>query len=308
MRGGLIDLGSNSFRLLVADAAGPVEKRAHFLGLARSVSTHGSLTPDDLRHATRRAAELLWCARDLECDRIAVVATEAFRFAANGPAAVEHLAHQLDHPVRLLSVAEETSLAFRGALPVLPDAPAVTVLDLGGGSLGIASGATGQARPEVHFSYPFGVEMLAPRVLDDEWLPTGKRIKLEHHLAGEFQPVAATLAGLGDRPIIAVGGAARALARVIHTARRGQVPETADGLTIDSTDLGHLIGRLSELGTRGRQALPGMPPHRAATMPLAATILRQALRSIGIERAIVSTAGLREGALQQQPQQLRRAA
>ncbi len=308
MRGGLIDLGSNGFRLLVADESGPVERRSQHLGLARSVSTHGSFTHEDLQRATLIARELFRCARDLGCDRIAVVATEAFRLSSNGAAAVRHISDAIGHPVRILSPAEETTLAFQGSSAALPGLDELTVADLGGGSLGIASGHAPLSRPEHHFSFQLGVHLLAPRALDGDLLRTANRVRLEHHITEELQPATRTLAHLDERPLVLVGGAARSIAQVVHTARRGQVPDTVHGLRIDCTDLGHLISRLSDLPTAARLAVPGMKPRRAATLPLAAAVLRQVIRSMGVEHAVVSTAGLREGALMQLRQHLRRAA
>jgi len=306
MRGGLIELGSNSFRLVVADHGGVVATRNHHLGLARSVSMFGSLTRDDLQRATLTARELLDCAHNHGCDHIAIVATEVFRLASNGSAAAEHITEAISHPVHILPAAEETALAFLACATALPDLDRFTMIDLGGGSLGVASGAA-VVRPEHHFSLQLGVELLAPRALDDDLLSVANRIRLEHHIASELQPVARTVERAGE-PLVLVGGAARALAQVVHTARRGRVPDSVHGLTIDWTDLGHLIGRLSDLPRSARLAVPGMKPRRAATFPLAAAILRQAMISLGGDRAIVSTAGVRDAAMQQLHNRLQRAA
>ena len=306
MRGGIIDLGSNSFRLLVADAAGPIEQRAHYLGLARSVSAHGSLTKDDLQLALLRARELVRCAEDLECVHLGIVATEAFRLASNGAAAIERLSAAIEHPIKLLNAEQETALAFRGAAQRHPHLEDLTMVDVGGGSLGIASGHTRAPRPAHQSSYELGIELIAQRALDGEFLSTSSRVRLETHIAGEL---GATLPSLpATRPVVLVGGSVRALARVIHTARRGEVPADLDGLRIDCTDLGHLITRLAELTTPARLAIGGMSRHRAETMPLAAAVVRQTLRSLGVNSAIVSTGGLREGAIGQLHQQQRRAA
>lgn len=308
MRGGLIDLGSNSFRLLVADGTGPVVERSHHLGLARSVSEHGSLTHHDLQQATLIARELLRCAQDHGCDHIGMVATEAFRLASNGSAAVNHISQELGHPIRLLSTAEETMLAFQASAAALPHLDEFTMLDLGGGSLGVASGVALAARPDHHLAFHLGVQLLAPRALEGDILKTSSRVRLEHHIATELQPLTRTLQPVAHRPIVLVGGSARALAQVVHTARRGQVPATSHGLEVDCTDLGHLISRLSDLPTATRLAMPGMKPRRAETLPLAAAILRQVLRSLGTEHAVVSSAGLREGGILQLQHHLRRAA
>ena len=76
--------------------------------------------------------------------------------------------------------------------------------------------------------------------------------------------------------------------------RRSEVPENVTGLTLDCADLGHLIKTFEDMSLRARLALPGICPRRAPHMPLGATILRQALRSIGANTATVRTVGLKD--------------
>jgi len=297
MRRGLIELGSNSFRLVVADAAGPIETRSHYLGLARSVSAHGSLTGDDILTAARIARELHHCAVDLGCDQIAVVATEAFRLASNGEAAAERIGDAIGGGVRILTPEEEVTLAYEAVFLDGLSPQGFVMIDLGGGSLGVAAGRPGQLRPDVTASYRMGVHLLAPRVLSGELLPTAGRIRLEHFITEQLDDLPVHPDALDRLPVVVVGGAARSIARIIHTARRAAVPDSERGLVIDCADLGHLIGRTSDLPRSGRLALPGVKPHRADTLPLAATILRQVLRHLGAEHATVSAVGLREGGL-----------
>ena len=93
------------------------------------------------------------------------------------------------------------------------------------------------------------------------------------------------------------GGMPLALAKLIHTVRRSEVPEVLNGLTIDCSDLGHLIKTFDELSLPARLALPGISSKRAPNMALGAIILRQVLRSLDVHAVEVSNAGLREGLL-----------
>ena len=134
-------------------------------------------------------------------------------------------------------------------------------------------------------------------MLASELLPTAGRIRLEHFINDQLAELPAQLAPYQGLPVILVGGAARSVARIIHTARRAAVPESERGLVVDCADLGHLIGRTADLPRNARLALPGIKPHRANSLPLAATILRQVLRHLEVEQAMVSAVGLREGGL-----------
>ena len=307
MRCGLIELGSSGFSLTV-DRADRIDlHRRHRHDLARTVAEQGALDAEAVMTATTHARELLYAARVAGCDRITVIGTELFRTAANGQEAAAHLARQIEHPVHVVPAAEQVSLGFRAAASRRSDGGQLAVVSLGGGSLSVAAGRP-HARPRHLFSFDLGVRLLAPRVLEGDRLRTSQRVRLEHHLSGELAPAARALESLDSDDVLVAGGAVQALATVIHTARRAQVPDTTDGLRLDSADLGHLISRLGELPTASRLALGGMQAEYAAVLPLAATIMRQILRSLGIERATVTTARWSEEAVHELRQASRRVA
>ncbi|MCH1615049.1 MAG: hypothetical protein L7S47_04990, partial [Acidimicrobiales bacterium] len=142
------------------------------------------------------------------------------------------------------------------------------------------------------------VSLLSPRTLKHGILSSDTRIRLEHHIASELRPAIQKSKSLLPLPTVLVGGAARGIAQLLFVSRRAEMPDTAHGFVIDCSDLGHLINRLSKFPLASRLAMPGMSERRAETMPLAATILRQLLRSLEVHEAVVSTSGLREGIFQ----------
>lgn len=295
MREALIDLGSNSFRLLVSESGDEVLRRSEHLHLASTLNGAGFLENNAIERALQTVREYVRVAADHGCGAPTVVATEVFRLAANGPAVLDHIAAEVGIQIRLLSRSEEAMLSWKGAGSALPQLRELTVADLGGGSLTLATGPNFAPRPEFHFARSLGVSLLAPCAQRGDQLSPGARVRLEGHIADELRGAAATLDAYPDRPIVLVGGWPRALAQVMHTSRRGQVPESVHGLDIDCADLGHLIMKLSDLSTSARLAVPGMKHRRAAYLPTAATILRQTLRSLNAHTAVVSAAGLRDG-------------
>lgn len=291
---GLVELGSNSFRLLVSDDAGnEIVRRSAHLHLVSSVAVQGFLERDDIIRATRAAVEYTRLAADCGCERVDVIASEVFRLAGNGRQALEHIAREINNSIHLLSGEEESLLAWRGATAELPQTGPCTVADLGGGSLNLASGQTFDPRPSCTSTHRVGVSLLAPLAQEGDLLTAAGRVRLEHHVNEQLRPQAGEHAG---RPVILVGGWARTLSQLIHTARRGQVPTSVHGLTLDTADLGHIITRVSDLSSPARLAMPGMKQRRAEFLPVAATVLRQVLRSLDAPSAQVSVAGVREGA------------
>lgn len=298
MQTALIELSSNSFRLTVSDGIHNVLQRNHHLGLAASVSVNGAFTQPDIDQATFVAKELAFVAENFGYDQIMVVATEAFRLASNGEKVAEHISLSTGHEVRILSEVEETGLAWEAISSEFPAHPNIAMADLGGGSLGLAFGPTNLNRPQQQSSHRLGVSLLSPRTLKNGVLSSDTRIRLEHHIASELRPAIQKSKNQLPLPTVLVGGAARGIAQLIYVSRRAEMPETEHGFVIDCSDLGHLINRLSKFPLASRLAMPGMKERRAEAMPLAATILRQLLRSLEVHEAVVSTSGLREGILQ----------
>ena len=286
-------MGSTSFRLTI-NTGQEVDRRSHHLHLGASVSSNGSFTEHDIAAATRVTAEFMTNAKTHNCQRVIAVATESFRLAANGVAVASHIERETGCQIKILLPEEENTLAWQAVANNFPNTDRLTTIALSGGSLGISSGSLAGKTPTHNFSYPLGTSVLAPRASKDGYVDTSTRIRLEHHIAESLKPAAAAIMESGDSSFVIVGGMPLAITKLIHTVRRSEVPEYLNGLSVDCSDLGHLIKTFSELSMPARLALPGMSSKRCEHMPLGVTILRQAMRSLGIHAAVVSTSGPKE--------------
>ena len=293
MRVALIELGSTTCRLTV-NTGGEVDRRTHHLHLGASVSSNGSFTQNDISAATRLTQEFMTAAKAHNCQRVVAVATESFRLAAHGPAVASHIEREAGCPIKILLPEEENILIWQATADRLLNLDDLTTIALSGGSLGIASGRLGSRRPEHNFSWPLGTSVLAPRASTNGFVETSTRVRLENHIAESLKSITAEINQTEDSSFVIVGGMPLALAKLVNTVRRSEVPESLDGLSIDCSDLGHLIKTFSELSTNSRLALPGMNAKRSQLMPLGATILRQSMRSLGVHSATVSTAGMKD--------------
>ena len=293
MRVALIELGSTACRLTI-NTGDEVDRRSHHLHLGASVSSNGSFTQNDISAATRLTQEFTTAAKAHNCQRVVAVATESFRLAANGAAVASHIERESGCQIKLLLPEEENALIWRAAADRFSHLDALTTIALTGGSLGVASGRLGSRGPEHNLSCPLGTSVLAPRASTGGFIETSTRVRLEHHINESLKPVSAAINQAENSSVVLVGGMPLALTKLIHTVRRSEVPESLDGLSINCSDLGHLIKTFSELSTQGRLALPGMDSQRCELMPLGATILRQSMRSLGVHSAVVSTSGMKD--------------
>ena len=283
-------MGSTSFRLTI-NTGQEIDRRSHHLHLGASVSSNGSFTEHDIAAATRVTAEFMTNANAHNCQRVIAVATESFRLAANGVAVASHIERETGCQIKILLPEEENTLAWQAVANNFPNTDHLTTIALSGGSLGISSGSLAGKTPTHNFSYPLGISILAPRASQGGHIDTSTRIRLEHHIAESLKPATAAIMESGDSSFVIVGGMPLAVTKLIHTVRRSEVPEYLNGLGIDCSDLGHLIKTFSELSMPARLALPGMSSKRCEYMPLGVTILRQAMRSLGVHAAVVSTSG-----------------
>ena len=188
-RVGIIDIGSNSIRLVVYDGPARIPSilfnEKVMAGLGRGVAARGAIDADASERALVALARFRRLAAQMQVTTLRTVATAAVRDASNGPAFLARLKDSgLD--VELLSGEEEAAMAGYGVLAAFPDADGI-VGDLGGGSLElirVKGGTVGQRA-----SFPLGVLRLAalreqgPRAVGDaltralatlDWIDEGR--------------------------------------------------------------------------------------------------------------------------------------
>ena len=161
-RTGIIDIGSNSIRLVVYQ--GPPRLPAIrfnekvLAGLGRGLAATGSIEKSALKTARVALARFAAVAREMECSTLRTVATAAVRDAKNGGELIA-TAEQLGLKVETLSGEQEASAAGYGVLSAIPEADGI-VGDLGGGSLELVRVRRGKIEDRV--SFPLGVLRIGP--------------------------------------------------------------------------------------------------------------------------------------------------
>ena len=290
-RNAIIDIGSNSIRLVVYQ--GPARLPAVLFnekvlaGLGRGLAATGAIAPESMATARTALARFARLAAEMEVTRLRTVATAAVRDAANGPELIAH-AQAVGLSVELLSGEGEALAAGAGVLSAFPDADGI-VGDLGGGSLELVRVRAGKAGERV--SFPLGVLRLGA-------------LRAKGEAAFEKQ-VTRTISKAGwegkgkGLPFYLVGGSWRALARLDMDLSSYPLP-IIHGYCLPPDAVARLT-RTVEGASRSRlRATPGLSAGRIPTLSDAAAILVVLLRQLGSAGTIVSSYGLREGLLYQQ--------
>ena len=287
-RCGVVDLGSNSVRLVVYEGHTrnpmPIFNEKAVLRLGRGLQATGQLDREGMGLALTVLHRYHAVATAMGADPFEILATAAVRDAANGPAFVAALRERLPGVrIQILSGIEEAAYSADGVLCGIPAANGV-LADVGGGSLEVvrlAAGRRGQSQ-----TLRLGVISLAERAGGD---PLRARAIAEEDLQ--------TVPWLGQAPggdLYLVGGAWRALAR-IHMAQTGYPLAMVHYYTIGRDDARDLTGLMSTATRKVLERLPGAPRRRIDDLPFAAVVLRRLLRVTGARRVIFSASGLREG-------------
>ncbi len=300
MRSSVLDLGSNSFHVLVADVhqegyVDPVLREREMLHLGRVVADHGHIPDDHVEQVLEQVEHLSELARRAGATTRLAVATSALRDAGNGREVVARIAEVAGHPVRVLPGHEEARLSYLGVRAAMGVAPGgLGVLDLGGGSLELAVGT--RRTPDLVTSSNLGVSRLSALVEEDPISPDD-RARLRAAIADELALSGGAFDTILPPRVVAVGGTVRAMARVVARNDLPWTPMTLNRLPLTLDRLRDLRDELCALDVEGRADVKGMKSRRADHLHIATIILVEVLQHLGVDRLEVCDWGLREGVL-----------
>jgi exopolyphosphatase/guanosine-5'-triphosphate,3'-diphosphate pyrophosphatase len=300
VRLGVLDVGSNTVHLLVVDAhpgARPWPAYSHKtdLRLAEHLQADGSITRKGADGLVRLVAEAMVVAEDQGVEDLLAFATSAMRGAPNGADVLTRVRQETGADLRVLPGEDEARLTFLAVRRWYGwSAGRLLVLDIGGGSLEIASGL--DEVPDIAASLPLGAGRLT---LD--WLPGDppavKDVRgLRKHVRTEIarQVRAVSMAGTPDR-VVGSSKTFRSLARVAGAAPSSEGPYVRRRLRAE--DLRDWIPKIAEMAAARRCDLPGVSVARAPQLLAGALVADAALDLLGVDSLDISPWALREGVI-----------
>ena len=284
----VIDIGSNSLRLVVYDAprraARALLNEKVMCGLGRGLERTGKLSPEGVALAKENLQRFVALARAAGASRMDVLATAAVRDAEDGAEFVNDVEKRLSIRVRVLPGSEEGRLSGLGVLAGIPDASGVAG-DLGGGSIELA--VVGNGRVGQVTTLPLGPLRLAEETSDD------KEIKeiVDRHLER-----VTWLERDAEARFYAVGGAWRAIAR-IHMEQHDYPLHIIQAYTLQRAEVQNFLDLMARQSRKSLEKISGISRKRLEVVPVAARILSRIIRRMGAKELVFSAAGLREGHL-----------
>ncbi|MBM3953019.1 MAG: Ppx/GppA family phosphatase [Planctomycetes bacterium] len=298
---GAIDIGSNSVRLIVAEALRGgnyriIDEEREPTRLGRSVSTTGRLDDESMARTVQALGSFRQIAAGYQVTALRTIATCAVREAANGAEFCRRVRGEVGLDVEVISAEREARLAFASVANAIDLAGRnVVVADIGGGSTEIVY-ATGTLIDAI-FTTPLGAVRLT------EAFAVGDAVGAEAFAALEGE-IASCLKKRTTRPpfapqfLVGSGGTFTTLAELVMAAKRESNLPVA-GYRVSHAEIRHLLDRLRKTPLRARRELPGMTPDRADIIIAGLSIIDGLLKRFRCNTVVVHTRGVRDGLLRE---------
>jgi exopolyphosphatase/guanosine-5'-triphosphate,3'-diphosphate pyrophosphatase len=304
MRLGVLDVGSNTVHLLVVDAhrgahPTPTHDDRWLLKLAEHVGTDGKLSKAGEKALLTAVQQAKQQAADRHCHELLAFVTSAIREADNGSAVLRRVREQTGVDLQVLSGEDEARLTFLAARRWFGwSAGRLLVLDIGGGSLELATGV--DEDPDVALSVPLGAGRMTRRFLPDA--ETGGRPdlaaldRLAEHAADALAPAGRKLRGAGEPDLVAATSKTfRTLARLAGAAPYAAGLRVPRELT--AIGLSQVIGFVSRIESAALAELQGVSAQRAHQVAAGAVVAQAAMRAVDVPFVRICPWALREGVI-----------
>ncbi|MCH2113655.1 MAG: Ppx/GppA family phosphatase [Pirellulales bacterium] len=294
-----IDIGSNSIRLVVAEAQSHgryrvLDEERETTRLGRSLASTGKLDDESIESAMAALRRFQSIIAGLGVESLRAIATCAVREATNGNEFCQRVLQQFDLEIEVVSAEEEAQLAFHSVRRRLDLTGKNTLLvDIGGGSTEIVL-ASGELIEAIYTTSLGAVRLLekfgsGQSLAGDDFYRMQKWINRELKKTTE-KPTAPL------HMLIGSGGTFTTLAAIVMAAR-GQARLPAAGCQISRAEIRHLVDRLRKMSLKQRREVAGLHPDRADIIVQGLATIDRIMRRFKVNLLQVHTYGVRDGML-----------
>jgi len=297
VRVAVVDIGSNSTRLLIAHvdpasgAVAEVLRRSEVTRLGEGLDASGSLAEHAIERVMHTLADYR---RAIDSDGVSAkvaLLTAAVREAGNGEAFAARVRDEFQLDTRVLSGEDEARLTFLGATadqrgdePALAHQPTL-VIDIGGGSTEFVIGRGRVAG--FHTSLPVGVVRMSERHIHSDPPEPQELDRLAQDVRASFQEGLPAQERALVRRAIAVAGTATSAA-AIDQRLEPYDPARVHGYELALEAVDRMLARVAAMSEAERRSLAGLHPDRAPTIVAGLIILGEALRAFQLDAVTVS--------------------
>jgi exopolyphosphatase/guanosine-5'-triphosphate,3'-diphosphate pyrophosphatase len=289
---GVLDIGSNSVRLVIYDVYGssfvPIYNEKIHAGLGRDLRETGRLSEEGLAETEAALARFSLILDAQNVDHVSIGATAALREAEDAPAFIARVKEKTGLDLSPVSGEEEARLSAMGLLAAIPRACGLAA-DLGGASLELIH--VENRAPGIGKTYPLGpFRMLGQNLTGDAFAPDVLRGQIYDIFEAEHLDANA----LKGEALYLIGGAWRNLAHIHQTRhdyplRKVQSYHLSPKQALEFCDWAVGDGREDVVN------FPGISSRRGETLPYGALLLSELIKRLNPARVVFSDTGLREG-------------
>ena len=294
-----IDIGSNSTRLVVAEAKPGgqyriLDEERESTRLGRSLSSTGRLDEESIDATLVALRRFQTIAAGLGVESLHAIATCAIREATNGTDFCQRVAEQLGLTIEVISAEKEAHLAFHSVRRRFDlDGKNSLLADIGGGSTEMVL-ATGEQIEAIYTTH-LGAVRLAEKFGGGQAM-AGKDFErmqkwIDKHLKKNTDKIS-----IPPHLIIGSGGTFTTLANMVMAAK-GKSRLPVAGCQISRAELNHLIDRLRKFSVKQRREVPGLSPDRADIIVPGLAVIDRIMRRFKVNLIQVHAYGVRDGLL-----------
>ena len=277
MRLGILDIGSNSVRLMLWENGETPEKKIIVSGLGKNLAAGGMLDAAAKERTKKAIDSLIAYGEERGAEKFYAFGTAAMRKAADGKAFAAEITAETDMPVEIIGGEEEAAVGLLGALGGKDGG----IVDIGGASTEITVCSAG--RCVYSHSLDLGTVSLAD--LCGQSFPAARAVCAER--VKEYGKVPAA-------EFYGIGGTATSLAAVAQELEPYD-PARVNGYVLDKKELCAMKDRLYSMSVEERKSLKGLQPERAEVIAGGSALLLAVMEHLGIENIRVSESDNLEG-------------
>jgi len=294
-----IDIGSNSIRLVVAEAKPGgryriLDEERESTRLGRSLASTGSIDDEAIAASLAALRRFQSIAAGLGVETVHAIATCAVREATNGQKFCQDVKEQLDLQIEVISAEKEAHLAFHSVRRRFDLAGKNTLLaDIGGGSTEIVL-ASGELT-EAIFTTNLGAVRLAEKFGGGQSMAGDDFERMEKWIDKQLRKTTDKIS-YPPHLLIGSGGTFTTLANLVMSSK-GKSRLPVAGCQVSRAELRHLIDRLRKLSVKQRREIPGLNPDRADIIVPGLTVIDRIMRRFKVNLIQVHSYGVRDGLL-----------
>lgn len=293
---GIIDLGSNSARLVIVNLFAEgyfmvVDELKESVRLGQDMERDGFLKPARVAETIKTLKMFKKLCDSSEVTRIIAVATEAVRRAKNQRSFLDEIQATCGIKIRVLSAEEEAILVYRGVINTM-DVPKGIVLEIGGGSTKIIY--YNRRNMLNYVTLPFGAVTLTGLFSDPNLKPEQQAEKIEEFFTEQLKNVEWLKDLDPDVQMIGVGGSFRNLFKITKMVHKYPL-DTVHNYKMPVEDFTPVYDMIKVLDLDKKKKIKGLSAERADILPAALAIIKSFVNFIGVDNFTFSGAGLREG-------------